>query len=67
MNTMPPTDALDLTAILGSEADCADRLAAMWMAADVHAAYPASTETVVELLRSAAAYLFSVGSNTDGR
>ena len=52
MNTTPTSDAPDMTAVLGDEDRCAERLAPIWRAADVLPFYPVPTATVVELLRS---------------
>jgi len=56
----PPTDTPVLFAGLKDDADCAERLAPMWNAADIHSGYPASTDTVVELLRAGGGFDVSV-------
>ncbi|MFN0199328.1 MAG: hypothetical protein ACKVT0_21470 [Planctomycetaceae bacterium] len=45
-------DTPNLTETIGDESTCILKLAAMWQAADILPAYPATTETVVELLRA---------------
>ena len=60
MNTTPTSDAPDMTAVLGDEDRCAERLAPIWRAADVLPFYPVPTATVVELLRAGAGLDVSV-------
>lgn len=53
---MPTTDsaAPDMTEALGDQAACAEKLRPLWIAADTHPHYPATTAAVVELLRCGA-------------
>lgn len=51
MNTTPTSDAPDMTAVLGDEDRCAERLAPIWRVADTFPHYPCTTPDVVELLR----------------
>lgn len=47
----PQTTTPDLAQALGDESECMTKLAHMWQQADVLPCYPATTTTVVELLR----------------
>lgn len=42
----------DMQAVLGDETQCAERVAPMWREADVLPHYPATSETVAEVLRA---------------
>ena len=57
---LPASDVLDLDAALGSQMDCIERLGPLWRAADMHPHYPATTTTVVELLRAGGGFDASV-------
>lgn len=41
----------DMTAVLGDDNACLRKLVPYWRAADIHSSYPATTETVVNVLR----------------
>lgn len=46
----------DIDSVLGTEHECLVKLAPLWTAADVLPFYPASTETVVEVMRVGGGY-----------
>ena len=47
-------DTPNLDEAIGGDSECAAKLQPIWRAGDIHTSYPASTDTVVELLRSGA-------------
>ena len=54
------SDQPNMTAALGDESQCAERLRPMWNAADKHSHYPAATADVVELLRAGGGFDVSI-------
>jgi len=54
--SFPAAQTPDLEKVLGDDASCAQQLCSVWTAADIHPHYPASSETVSELLRSGAGF-----------
>ena len=53
-------DAPNLNKTIGTADNCCDKITHLWREADVHEHYPASTGTVVELLRSGGGFDASI-------